>query len=189
MIGNVTQSGTDLQLEEINQKLSILFVNQSTSQPISQPPNNARQHHQNHHTNRNQHPAQIPNEEQMKTCRYCDSLAKNTNRSASEVASIITDITKRDFNITHSQFQVRHTGRWIIPPQGCLQWLHASMDDRIKSLGSKPSVCTVCLAAPGKCCQNNLRCFPQCQTKKRWPHQPALFGGKMSSLLLDLQRA
>ena len=86
----------------------------------------------------------------MKTCRYCDSLAKNTNRTASEVASIITGITKRDFNITHIQFQVRNTGRWIIPPQGCLQWLHASMDDRIKSLGNKPSVCTVCLAAPGK---------------------------------------
>ena len=146
MIGSITQPDQDKQLKSLTEQMAVLQVSvHENAQQLNQPPNNGRQQRQDYQTQRNP-----SNQDQMKTCSYCDSLAQNTNRTASEIASIITSITKKDFNITHTQFQVRHSGRWIIPPHGCLQWLHASMDDRIKSLGSKPSVCTVCLAAPSK---------------------------------------
>ena len=52
--------------------------------------------------------------------------------------------------------------------QGCLQWLHASMDERIKALGSKPSICSVCLAAPDRWNDAKTMCKKtQYQTEKR----------------------
>ena len=151
MVGNMTEpvSDTPAQGSAMQATLQPLLANQVAnqvaSQPASQPLNRGGQ--------KPSHQPHLPptsRSGQVQSCRYCSSLDQNTDRPASEIATIIKTLTKKDFHASHHQFEVRNSGKWTLPPQGCLQWLHASMDERVKSLGNKPQICKVCLAAPDR---------------------------------------
>jgi hypothetical protein len=56
--------------------------------------------------------------------------------SCATTQTAITTLTNQDFNHTHYQFTTKDKKRFILPPNGCLQWIHTPMETRIKAVST-----------------------------------------------------
>jgi hypothetical protein len=132
------------QVRDLGSNVSTIMLAQKNLQPLNQsqnsdPRNNGHESHPRQGT-----------AEPISTCRYCEVLHHNTDRSATATATAITNLTKKDFHHTHFQFLTRDERRYVLPPNGCLQWLHTPMEIRLQAVSKKPSVCSICLCVPSR---------------------------------------
>ena len=131
------------QVQTLGSHVSILLARPAPP-PIHQSQTNVpRNNGHAPHPNQAESPAA-----KLKNCRYCILLSHNTNWASTSIATATTTLTNQDFNHTHYQFTTRDQTKYILPPNGCLQWILAPMETRIQAVSTTPSVCSVCLSVP-----------------------------------------
>ena len=118
--------------------------------------------------NKNQYETQTTDRREQKAkkitdCVFCE-LLKSTDHATTKVADAIT---KLDFDKSHYQFRTQSQDKYILPPNGCLQMITATLQNRLQAIKKKNSVCSLCLAQPRQWNHSGTTCKDTHAVKRR----------------------
>ena len=87
------------------------------------------------------------NSTMISNCHYCKALKPNSAWGSTEIATQIAALSQEHFDDTHRQFANRGF-KYVLPAGGCVQFLLATMEDRLASVTKYSDICPICLAVP-----------------------------------------